>query len=419
MRKYFTLLFAILSVFRVFSQNNIGIGIATPHPSAVLDVTSNSQGILVPRLNAVQRIAITSPAVGLMVYDTDSSCFFFWNSTFWQSVCKPPVPGATGATGVAGLQGPTGVTGAAGPLGPTGPSGALGAVGPTGAAGIAGPTGPTGSPGTAGAVGATGVSGIAGATGPTGIGVAGATGMTGPSGVDGATGVTGPIGATGPLGCTNANYVLKNDGTTATCSQIYDDGTNVGIGTNAPSHLLTIQSSSAGAFRLADGTQGNKYVLTSDASGVGTWQVVATKTVSATLGSGINVPYNTTGYLNTGTTITLPPGKWAVSVNMLLHATAGNSPNNSAFWLRTTFSDVPGGGPTPDIIGSNLASGGLPGSAPYAIVAGTIIINNTSASNKVYYYSAGNTAVNNTTQTLSSFGGSSWSEDNIVAQPIQ
>lgn len=50
----------------------------------------------------------------------------------------------------------------------------------------------------------------------------------------------------------------------------------VGIGTNSPSTKLDINNgNNAGAVKIVDGTQGEGKVLTSDASGVGTWRTMA------------------------------------------------------------------------------------------------------------------------------------------------
>lgn len=51
------------------------------------------------------------------------------------------------------------------------------------------------------------------------------------------------------------------------------NGGNVGIGTLSPTTLLHISSASPGVFRLQDTTEVTGYVLTSDANGVGTWQL--------------------------------------------------------------------------------------------------------------------------------------------------
>jgi len=50
----------------------------TPDPSAMLDVYSQDKGILIPRLSTAQRMAIISPANGLMVFDTVYNCFFYY-----------------------------------------------------------------------------------------------------------------------------------------------------------------------------------------------------------------------------------------------------------------------------------------------------------------------------------------------------
>ncbi len=129
-----------------------------------------------------------------------------------------------------------------------GTSGTTGATGPTGAAGTTGATGPTGA-GTTGATGPTGATGATGTgmgpTGPTGpTGLAGTAGVTGPAGTNGATGATGPAG-TGSVSGT-VNYVAKF--TTATAvgnSLIYDNGTDVSIGTSSPVALFQVNRSDA------------------------------------------------------------------------------------------------------------------------------------------------------------------------------
>ncbi len=158
---------------------------AAPDASAMLDVSSIVKGLLIPRMTLAQRDLITSPATGLMVYQTDTT------------------PGFYSYTGSAWSQ-----LGATGPAGATGATGSQGATGATGEQGVAGPTG------TKGDTGATGAQGVAGATGSQGIqGVAGATGATGAS----------PFTLNG----TDAYYTAGN----------------VGIGTTAPTTALDVNGS--------------------------------------------------------------------------------------------------------------------------------------------------------------------------------
>lgn len=79
---------------------------------------------------------------------------------------------------------------------------------------------------------------------PNTTGMTGATGATGPQGIAGATGVglVGPKGATGSVYATmSTNYVVKANGTYSLLnSQIYDDGTNIGIGTTSSTQKLEV-----------------------------------------------------------------------------------------------------------------------------------------------------------------------------------
>ena len=166
-------------------NNNVGIGTLTPNSSAMLDVTSSSKGVLIPRMNtaAMNSISVSATTDGLIIYNTDSFCFCYYNTntSAWTSLCNSGGSGSPGATG------------------PTGAAGATGATGPIGVGnGPTGPTGPTG----------TGTAGATGPTGPTGTGTAGATGPTGP-----ASTVPGPTGPTGPS--QTAWWILGNAGTTA------------------------------------------------------------------------------------------------------------------------------------------------------------------------------------------------------------
>lgn len=110
----------------LFSQtNSVGIGTLTPDPSAILDIDAsplNNKGVLVPRLTTGQRLAIPSPANGLLVFDSDFSCFYYWSttSTSWKSLCESGSGGATGSTGSTGIAGAMGVTGTTGITGATG-----------------------------------------------------------------------------------------------------------------------------------------------------------------------------------------------------------------------------------------------------------------------------------------------------------
>lgn len=146
-KKYLLILSLIVlyNTVGLSQTNSVGIGTITPAPTALLDINANNKGVLVPRLTAVQRMAISSPANSLLVFDSDSSCFFYWNATnsSWKSLCSGAVgsAGSTGATGNTGQTGATGITGFNGAIGVTGSIGSTGITGATGSIGITGATG--------------------------------------------------------------------------------------------------------------------------------------------------------------------------------------------------------------------------------------------------------------------------------------
>jgi hypothetical protein len=58
------------------------------HPSAILDITSNEKGLLIPRMPIAQRSAIANPATGLLIYCTDCNPagLYQFNGNLWQRV---------------------------------------------------------------------------------------------------------------------------------------------------------------------------------------------------------------------------------------------------------------------------------------------------------------------------------------------
>jgi len=74
-----SLLFFIMISVNVFSQ--VGIGTVTPNASSVLEIASTTKGMLTPRMTTAQRLAIVSPADGLLVNDTDLKSFYYYIST--------------------------------------------------------------------------------------------------------------------------------------------------------------------------------------------------------------------------------------------------------------------------------------------------------------------------------------------------
>ncbi len=82
------------------STDFVGIGTASPAATSALDITSTTKGLLIPRMTTSQRNAITSPATGLQIYNTDCSMLNYWSGTCWISTSKAlPNPGAISSNG--------------------------------------------------------------------------------------------------------------------------------------------------------------------------------------------------------------------------------------------------------------------------------------------------------------------------------
>jgi hypothetical protein len=66
MKKITTLLLALLFTATTFTQ--VGIGTTTPNASSALDISATTKGLLLPRMTAIERDAISSPAQGLIIF---------------------------------------------------------------------------------------------------------------------------------------------------------------------------------------------------------------------------------------------------------------------------------------------------------------------------------------------------------------
>lgn len=63
-----------------FAVNSSG---ATPAASALMDLTSTTKGVLLPRMTTSQRDAISSPAEGLLIYNLTTHQLNYYNATSW------------------------------------------------------------------------------------------------------------------------------------------------------------------------------------------------------------------------------------------------------------------------------------------------------------------------------------------------
>jgi hypothetical protein len=77
----------IIAINLVFSQSGVSVNAtgAFADNSAILDVSSTAQGLLIPRMTTVQRDAIVSPALSLLIFNTTTNCFEAYVNGLWFS----------------------------------------------------------------------------------------------------------------------------------------------------------------------------------------------------------------------------------------------------------------------------------------------------------------------------------------------
>ncbi|MEQ8473325.1 MAG: hypothetical protein RIC35_19165 [Marinoscillum sp.] len=78
-----TVIPASKTALAVDDNYNVGIGTSAPDASAALEVSSTTGGLLLPRMTTTQRDAISSPAAGLLIFNTTTSKFNGYDGTSW------------------------------------------------------------------------------------------------------------------------------------------------------------------------------------------------------------------------------------------------------------------------------------------------------------------------------------------------
>jgi len=61
----------------------ISTGPGTPTATSMLDISSNTKGLLIPRMTTTDRDGIMTPATSLMIFNTTTNAYNYWNGTAW------------------------------------------------------------------------------------------------------------------------------------------------------------------------------------------------------------------------------------------------------------------------------------------------------------------------------------------------
>jgi uncharacterized protein (TIGR02145 family) len=77
----------LLNSSLLFSQVAINTTGTNPDTTAMLDISSTTKGLLIPRMTQAQRTAINAPAAGLLVYQTDNTAgYYYYTGASWVSI---------------------------------------------------------------------------------------------------------------------------------------------------------------------------------------------------------------------------------------------------------------------------------------------------------------------------------------------
>lgn len=97
-RVQFILMFLFL-LSSIMAKSQVGIGTTTPNASSELDVYATDKGFLLPRLTTAQRDAIAAPSAGLIIYNSTTLHFNYFD-TVWNEMLSTLVTPDKGGTGI-------------------------------------------------------------------------------------------------------------------------------------------------------------------------------------------------------------------------------------------------------------------------------------------------------------------------------
>jgi hypothetical protein len=84
--------------FQLQTRMGISQNGSEPEPSAIVDVQATNLGVLIPRIATESRNLIQSPATGLIIFNTSTNHFNFFNGSYWYEIATTSISSATGTS---------------------------------------------------------------------------------------------------------------------------------------------------------------------------------------------------------------------------------------------------------------------------------------------------------------------------------
>lgn len=76
----------VITSVNTLAQMGINATGTAPNASAMLDISSTTKGLLIPRMNTTERLDILNPANGLLVYDSSEKAIYIYDAMTWKVV---------------------------------------------------------------------------------------------------------------------------------------------------------------------------------------------------------------------------------------------------------------------------------------------------------------------------------------------
>ncbi|MBC7885482.1 MAG: hypothetical protein H7X99_08400 [Saprospiraceae bacterium] len=83
MKTLFILLICTISFIGAAQNVSINNDGSLPHETSILDISSDQKGVLLPRLTTIARTSILGPALGLTVFDINTSSYWIYRGDVW------------------------------------------------------------------------------------------------------------------------------------------------------------------------------------------------------------------------------------------------------------------------------------------------------------------------------------------------
>jgi hypothetical protein len=98
MKFFYKILFITIILVKTNLFSQVGIGTTSPDVSSILEISSDTKGLLIPRVSLTSTSDVTTisnPKTSLLIYNTTNNSnikkgYYYWNGSTWQNLVDVP-----------------------------------------------------------------------------------------------------------------------------------------------------------------------------------------------------------------------------------------------------------------------------------------------------------------------------------------